>query len=262
MSVPSGNGQGGNPDPQELARKIAAQAVYERPLAKRFYTSVDLLDQAGGYGLVLDGKPVKTPLKRNLFMPTKTLADAVAGEWESQEEHINPATMLLTKLCNTALDRVGEDRQRIVDEIVDYANSDLLCYRAEGPVELVARQVERWDPVLDWASDALGARCSVTGGVVHQNQPDACLAAFRKFVDGFDDFAIAGFHNVMTLTGSAVLAAAAKEEFLPGDQIWALAHIDEDWQIEQWGEDAEEANRRQTRQEEFSAMLEFLSLLR
>ncbi|MEM8688115.1 MAG: ATP12 family protein [Pseudomonadota bacterium] len=257
MSVPSGNGT----DPQELARKIAAQAVYERPLAKRFYKNVELVEDVGGYSLALDGRPVKTPLKRPLTMPTKALADRVAGEWEAQEEHINPANMLLTKLCNTALDRVGEGRARIVDEIVDYANSDLLCYRAEGPVELVARQSKQWDPVIDWAAEALGARFSPTAGIVHQHQSEVCLGAFRLFVDGLDDFTVAGFHNVMTLTGSAILAAAAKAQHLPGDQIWSLAHLDEDWQIEQWGEDAEEQSRRKGRQEEFVAMLEFLSLL-
>ncbi len=258
MSSPSGNGT----DPQELARKIAAQAVYERPLAKRFYKEVALVEQAGGYGLTLDGRPVKTPLKQLLSMPTKALADGVAREWDAQNEHINPATMLLTKLCNTALDRVGEGRARIVDEIIDYANADLLCYRAEGPVELVARQSKRWDPVLAWAADTIGARFSPTAGIVHQSQSDECLSAFRGLVEGFDDFTIAGFHNVMTLTGSAVLAATAREEHLTGDEIWALAHLDEDWQIEQWGEDAEEQERRDGRQKEFEAMLEFLSLLK
>ncbi|MEM8647089.1 MAG: ATP12 family protein, partial [Pseudomonadota bacterium] len=180
----SGNGT----DPQELARKIAAQAVYNRPLAKRFYKKVELVEQANGYGLVLDGRPVKTPLKQALSMPTRSLADEVAEEWEAQEEHINPATMLLTKLCNTALDRVGEGRQRIVDEIVDYANADLLCYRAEGPVELVARQSKQWDPILHWAAEALGARFTPTAGIVHQSQSEDCLGAFRRFVVGLDDF--------------------------------------------------------------------------
>ncbi len=258
MSVPPGNGT----DPQELARKIAAQAVYERPLAKRFYKKVKLVEQAKGYGLELDGRPVKTPLKQALSMPTRPLADQVAKEWEAQEEHINPATMLLTKLCNTALDRVGEGSQRIVDEIVDYANAELLCYRAEGPVELVARQSKQWDPILDWATEGLGARFSPTAGIVHQSQSEDCLGAFRRFVDALDDFTIAGFHNVMTLTGSAILAAAAREEHLPGERIWALAHLDEDWQIEQWGEDEEERSRRKGRQQEFDAMLMFLSLLK
>ncbi len=261
MSSRSGNGQSHGPDPSELARKISAQAVYDRPLAKRFYKSVSLEPASGAYRLLLDGRTVKTPLKRALTMPTEALATEVMKEWERQEEHIDPGAMLLTKLCNTALDRVGEDRTRIVNEIVDYANADLLCYRAERPVELVARQSKNWDPVLDWAADHLGARFSVTAGIVHQTQSEACLSAFRQFVDGLDDFVVAGFHNAMTMTGSAVLAAAAQRRHLAGDEIWSLAHLDEDWQIEQWGADEEEAERRARRRKEFLAMLEYLALL-
>ena len=259
MNSASGNGRG--PDPAELARKIAKQAVYDRPLAKRFYKTVSLEELSEGFGLALDGRPVKTPLKKNLMMPSRNLAEAVAQEWERQAEHIDPASMLLTKLCNTALDRVGDDRARIVNEIIDYANADLLCYRAEAPVELVARQCELWDPVLDWAAAELGANFSVATGIVHQNQSDACLTTFRHHVETMSNFAMAGYHNAMTLTGSAILAAAGERRHLSVEEVWSLAHVDEDWQIEQWGPDEEEAERRSGRFDEFQGIMAFLMLL-
>ena len=255
------NSHGTGPDPAELARKISAQAVYDRPLAKRFYKEVSLQELPEGFGLALDDRPVKTPLKKTLMMPSRQLSEAVVQEWERQEEHIDPSTMMLTKLCNTALDRVGDDRGRIIDEIVGYANADLLCYRAEGPVELVARQCKLWDPVLDWAAETLSAQFTTTAGVIHQNQSHACLAAFRRFVEDLDNFAMAGYHNAMTITGSAVLAAAALRRHLSADDVWSLAHVDEDWQIEQWGPDEEEAERRAGRRIEFQGIVEFLMLL-
>ncbi len=261
MSSSSDKGHGQGPDPAELARKISAQAVYERPQAKRFYKVVTVERQEDGFCLHLDGRPVKTPLKKTLLMPTSALAEAVAEEWERQEEHIDPGSMLLTKLSNTALDRVGEDRDRIVDEIVDYANADLLCYRAQGPQELVIRQCKLWDPVLDWTAAELGASFLITEGVVHKNQSDECLDAFRRFAVGLSDHAIAGYHNAMTMTGSAVLAAAAMKGRLDGEEAWSLAHVDEDWQIEHWGADEEEAARRAGRREEFLGVLVYLSLL-
>lgn len=261
MSSTTQNGNGHGVDPAELARKISAQAVYDRPLAKRFYKSVGLEEQAEGFALTLDGRAVKTPLKNALVMPNQALAQAVAREWESQGEHIDPNSMMLTKLSNTALDRVGGERARIAVEIVEYANADLLCYRAERPVELVARQSKLWDPVLDWAAEDLGAKFSVTAGIVHQNQTEECLAAFRRFVEGLSDFAMASYHNNMTMTGSALLAAAVQRGHLPADDVWSLAHVDEDWQIEQWGSDEEEAERRRRRRTEFLDVLEFLSLL-
>lgn len=248
-------------DPNDLARKISKQAVYERPQAKRFYKEVVLEERPEGFGLALDGRPVKTPLKRPLMMPNSKLAQAVAQEWDDQQEHIDPNSMLLTKLCNTALDRVGQDRVRIVDEIVDYANADLLCYRAQGPVELVARQCKLWDPVLSWAADELGARFHVTEGVVHKEQDEGCLAAFRRFVEDQSNYAMAGYHNAMTMTGSAVLAAAALRGHLTPEEAWSLAHVDEDWQIERWGEDEEEAGRRAGRRIEFLGILDYLALL-
>lgn len=262
MSSSDENGGVQGPDPNELARKISAQAVYERPLAKRFYKTVALEEQTRGYGLALDGRPVRTPLKQRLMMPTMALAEAVAQEWDGQEEHIDPASMLLTKLCNTALDRVGEERGRIEDEIVGYANADLLCYRAQGPVELVARQCKLWDPVLDWAADALGAKFQITEGIVHIEQDEACLSAFRRFVEEQSHHAVAGYHNAMTMTGSAVLAAATLRGHLTPEAAWSLAHVDEDWQIERWGEDEEEAERRERRRLEFFGVVEYLALLK
>ncbi len=255
------SGKGDFLDPAELARKVSAQAVYERPKTKRFYKAVSLEEQQGGFALALDGRSVKTPLKQTLIIPNSSLAKAVAGEWEQQGEFLDPNSMMLTKLCNTAVDRVRNERGRIVDEIVDYANADLLCYRAERPAELVVRQCKLWDPVLDWAAQDLGAHFAVLAGVVHQDQSDECLAAVRRFVDGLSDFAVAGYHNIMTMTGSAVLATASARGHLQPDEVWALAHVDEDWQIEQWGKDEEEAERRAGRRAEFMEIQAFLKLV-
>ncbi len=261
MSSTPQNGNGHGVDPAELARKISAQAVYDRPLAKRFYKSVALDERADGFGLTLDGRAVKTPLKKALLMPNLALGQAVAREWENQGEFIDPNSMMLTKLSNTALDRVGDERARIIDEIIEYANADLLCYRAERPAELVSRQCKLWNPVLDWAARDLGAQFSITAGIVHQSQTEDCLSAFRSFVESMSNFSIAGYHNTMSMTGSALLAAAAQRGHLSADEIWSLAHVDEDWQIEQWGSDEEEAERRARRRDEFMNILEFLSLL-
>ena len=224
---------------------------------RRFYKDVTVTDDLG---IALDGRPVKTPMKAALVLPTRALADAVAAEWAEQGEEIKPATMYLTKLANTAIDRVTAYREAIESEVLDYANSDLVCYRTDRPPDLVARQVRGWDPIVDWARTALDAPFEVTDGIVHRPQPEAAIAAFAVAVQGLTDFELAAFYTIMTITGSALIAMMlARNATLP-ETAWLAAHVDEDYQIEHWGQDDEARDRRIGRHTEFMACCRFMEL--
>jgi chaperone required for assembly of F1-ATPase len=225
----------------------------------RFYKDVAVTEDLG---IALDGRAVKTPLKAPLRLPTRALAEAVAGEWAGQEAEIKPATMILTKLANTAIDRVAQGRARIEAEVLDYAGSDLVCYRADRPPDLVQRHVRHWDPVIDWARVALDAPFEVTVGVVHNPQPPAALAAHALALKDLSDFHLAAYHSIMTLTGSALIAMMLARRATVPEAAWLAAHVDEDYQIEQWGEDAEAVARRAARFAEFMACCRFMELAR
>jgi len=233
-----------------------------RPLPRRFYEQAGVSGDASPFAIILDGRPVKTPLKRELALPQRALAEAVAEEWQRQGEHIDPALMPLTRLANTALDRVAGNEPRIVAEIAEYAGSDLLCYRAEGPTSLIEREAWHWDPVLAWAGAHLAHPFIAVTGLVHQPQPEPTLEAVTRHLSRHDAFALTALHNMATLTGSALLTMAVEAGALHADAAWAAAHVDEDWQIEQWGEDAEATRRRQKRRAEFDAAVAFLALTR
>jgi len=226
---------------------------------KRFYKDVTVTDDLG---IALDGRVVKTPMKAPLLLPTRALADAVAAEWGAQGEEIKPATMTLTKLANTAIDRVGQHRVAIAQEVLDYANADLVCYRTDRPPDLVARQVKAWDPVVDWARTDLDAPFAVTDGVLHRPQPEAALAAFGVAVQALSDCELAAFHSIMTLTGSALIAMMLARRAILPEAAWACAHVDEDYQIAHWGQDAEAEARRAARHAEFMDCCRFLALAR
>lgn len=226
---------------------------------KRFYKDVTVTEDLG---IALDGRPVKTPMKAPLRLPTRALADAVAAEWAEQGAEIKPATMTLTKLANTAIDRVGEHRAAIAQEVLDYANSDLVCYRTDRPPQLVAYQATAWDPIVDWARTALDAPFEVTDGILHRPQPEAALAAFAAAVQPLSDFELAAFHSIMTLTGSALIAMMLARQATTPDAAWNAAHVDEDYQVEHWGEDAEAQARRAARHAEFMACCRFMGLAR
>lgn len=226
---------------------------------RRFYKTVAVTDDLS---IALDGRPVKTPVKARLQLPTKALAQAIAAEWDAQGEKIDPATMLFTKLANTAIDRVAPDRARIVAEVLDYANSDLVCYRAGHPPPLVERQAKVWDPVVDWARTVLDAPYEVTVGIVHKPQPEAAIAAYGSALSSLNAFELAGHYTVMTLTGSALIALMIARGALMLESAWAAAHVDEDYQIEQWGEDDEAKARRDIRHAEFESCCRFLTLSR
>jgi chaperone required for assembly of F1-ATPase len=196
-----------------------------------------------------------------LALPTRALAEAVAAEWEAQGERIDPATMPLTRLANSTIDGVIARQAEVRAEIVKYAGSDLLCYRAEGPEELIRRQAETWDPVLAWARAALGADFNVSQGVMPAAQPDAATEAVARALQPHGPFALAAIHVMTTLMGSALLALAHAHGHLSAEAAWVAAHVDEDWQISQWGEDAEAKARRDRRWAEMQAASRLLELL-
>ena len=228
--------------------------------ARRFYKVVAVAGSQAPFGVTLDDRPLRTPLKRPLDLPTPGLAQAVAAEWEGQAEKIDPHTMPITRLANTALDRVETDRGRIVGEIVDFAASDLVCYRAEKPQELVERQARSWQPVLDWARHTFAGEFVVTEGIVHVRQPDPALQAARAYFSRESPWRLTAIHNITTLTGSALIAAMACAGKMPASEAWTAAHVDEDWQIEHWGWDEEARHRRNHRRREFDNCLRFCEL--
>jgi chaperone required for assembly of F1-ATPase len=229
------------------------------PHRKRFYKSAAATPDNG---VALDGKPLRTPLKQALTLPTRALADAVANEWEAHGETIDPRNMILTKLANTAIDRVAVDRQRIIDEIVKFADTDQVSYRAEEPAALIARQAEHWNPVLDWAMAQLDAAFASTTGIVPRPQPDEALAAFARHVEKLDHWELTALHNLATMTGSALIAAMAIDGALEREAAWRAAFVDEDWEVEQWGEDEEASLRRAALRREFDACLDLARLSR
>ena len=224
---------------------------------RRFYKDVAV---TGELGIALDGRAVRTPMKAPLVLPTRPLAEAVAAEWDAQGDKIAPSTLLFTKLANTAIDRVGPDRARITGEVLDYANSDLVCYRADRPAELVKLHAEAWDPVVGWALTQLDAPFVVTEGILHAPQPAAALKAFETALGGLSDFEFAAYYSNMNITGSALIAMMLARGGIAPEQAWIAAHVDEDYQIAHWGQDEEAAGRRAGRYGEFMACCRFMAL--
>ena len=208
-------------------------------VARRFWQAAAVTGAAQGFGVVLDGRPVKTPAKAALVVPTRAMAEAIAAEWDAQEGRIDPTTMPVTRSANAAIDKVAALFHGVVDEIAGFGETDLLCYRAEAPPDLVALQAEGWDPLLDWSREVLGAGLRVTAGVIPVAQDATALARLRAEVARLDPFRLAALHDLVGLTGSLVLGLAVARGRLSGAQAWQLARIDDDWQIAQWGEDEE-----------------------
>jgi len=239
-----------------------AQIQMKKPLPKRFYKTVTVGELDDGFSIELDGKAIRTPARKRLVVGTKPLAELVVREWEAQAELIDPSTMPVTRLVNTAIDGVAADIQAVFDDIVRFSSSDLLCYRADGPEALVRRQKELWGPVLDWAENALGARFILIEGVMHHDQPRDAICAFSSALRRHDNATVlAALHTITTLTGSALLALAFAEGVVPAKKVWSVAHLDEDWTIEHWGSDQEAEERREKRFEDFQAAADvFLAL--
>jgi chaperone required for assembly of F1-ATPase len=241
-----------------------AQIQMKRPLPKRFYKDVSTDAADEGFRILLDGRPVRTPAKKLLTVPTQSIADRLKAEWDGQSEEIDPAKMPVTRLVNTAVDGVADNFDAVLEEIVRFAGTDMICYRADSPAGLVDRQRDGWDPVIRWAADAKGARFILVEGVIHQEQPAPASAAFAAALGAYrHPLALACLHTVTTLTGSALLALALAEGVIDADKAWSLAHVDEDWQIEHWGTDEEAFRRRELRRAEMdvaaSVLAEILS---
>jgi chaperone required for assembly of F1-ATPase len=211
-----------------------------------------VVEAANGFTITLDDKPVRTPSGRPLAVPSHQIADAIAAEWEAQQETIDPLTMPLTRFANSVIEGVVDRVEAVREDIAKYLRSDLLFYRAGYPEGLVARETKHWDPVLFWAADTLGAHFILAEGIMHVRQPESAVAAARAVLPD-DPWSIAALHVITTLTGSALLALALMRGVLDEDQVWMAAHVDEDWNSAQWGVDEEVAARRAARLVDFKA---------
>ena len=229
-----------------------------RPLPKKFYKLATVTDELG---IALDGRGVKTPMKAKMILPSRALADAIAAEWNAQEEFINPAAMPLTKLANTAIDRAGTERKFVAWQVVEFSGSDMVCYRADAPANLVALQSSAWDPVVAWATENLGAKFNMVSGVMHSAQSAETIAAVEAYVAKLSNFELTVAHNLTTLTGSALLGLMLTAKAISAEAGWTAAHIEEDFQIATWGQDDEANARRAFRRIDFDGSLQFLNLL-
>ena len=230
------------------------QAGLKKVLPKRFYKQATVIPGTeGGFVVALDGKPVRTPSRQELGVPYAELAGALAAEWDAQTENINPATMPLTRMINTAIDAVTAAQEEVFEDILRYAGSDLICYRAEAPDSLVAREGELWDPYLDWAAN-IGARLVLSEGIVHVEQPPEAIRAVAVLLRRYaTPLQLTALHTITSLTGSLILALALAEGQGEPSAIWDAAHVNEDFNIEHWGEDHEAATHRAKRRVDFEA---------
>ena len=244
-------------DPVAMARKDLKSS-----LPRRFWSRVEVKQQADGFGIALDDRLTKTPARKPLLVPSQALAEHLAQEWQAIADVIDPAQMPLTRLVNSALDGVSLQMQEVQADAARYAGSDLLCYRADMPDRLVALQQDQWGPLLAWAESEFGARLLVTQGLFFVEQPKPSLEAIRQAVDRFDHpLTLAALHTLTTLTGSVILALAVAHQRLTLAEVWALAHLDEDFQMEVWGQDEEALTRRAAKWREAEVAALVLSLL-
>jgi len=234
-------------NPMEAARRNARPA-----LRKRFYRQAHVGEANGRFVLLVDDRPVKTPARRALAAPTRPLAEKLAAEWNAQADVIDPARMPLTRLANTVVDAVAEATQPVAEEVAKYLTTDLLCYRADRPEGLVERQARAWDPILAWAREQFGARFVLAQGVMHVTQAAEVIAVMRAIIPS-EPWRLGAVSAITTLTGSALLALALNEAAFEAEAVWAAAHVDEDWQMEQWGRDEMALEQRAYRRAEFDA---------
>jgi chaperone required for assembly of F1-ATPase len=248
-------------DPTEAARRNMRPSV-----RKRFYQRAHVGEpEAGGFTVLLDGRPVKTPARRDLAAPTRALAEALAGEWDAQQDLIDPARMPLTRLANAIIDAVTSASAPVAAEVAKYLSTDLLFYRAGTPAGLVSSQARHWDPVLDWAREALGARFVLAEGVMHVAQPGEAITAARQAIPADPSnvkeiWRLGAVASITTLTGSALLALAVAHGALDAGAAWQAAHVDEDWQMQQWGRDTLALARRDYHFAEMQAAATVLGL--
>ncbi|WP_380874129.1 ATPase [Sphingomonas sp. DBB INV C78] len=228
---------------------------------KRFYKQVAAVPGPDGIAIHLDGRPVKTPARNALTLPTAALGDAVAAEWEAQGETIDPRSMPLTGLANAAIDQVGPDPAKFARDIAAYGETDLTCYRADEPEDLVARQTEKWDALLDWARGRYDVHFEIVTGIMHKPQSTATVARLAEAVAAQDAFTLTALSPLTTIGGSLVAALAVIEGAVAAEDAFATTHLDELWQAEQWGEDYLATEAREIRQRDFLAAARFVALL-
>jgi len=247
-------------DPDPVRR---AQIQMKAALPRRFYGAVSVAPTPdGGFAVHLDGKTLKTPAGAPVALPSAAAAELLAGEFAAQGEFLDPKTMPVMRLVNTAIDGVARESQAVIEDIMRFSASDLVCYRAASPERLVERQNEAWDPVIDWARQALGARFALAEGVIHVEQPREAIGAVGlHLARRGEPLRLAALHSMTSLTGSALLALAAEAGALSASEAWRAAHIDEDWNMEHWGEDAEAVQRRVFRKAEMMAAAALLRTL-
>ncbi len=229
---------------------------------KRFFDKAASLPLDSGYGVALDGRPVRTPAKAALVVPSRALADAIAGEWNAQGVKIDPRSMPLTGLANAAIDRIAPDPAGFARGLADYGESDLLAYRADYPADLVARQNALWNPIIDWAQDRFDIVVAVTSGIIHRPQPEATVQRLRAAVLAHPPFELAGLQPLVTISGSLLIALALVEGAISLDEAWNAGQLDELWQEEQWGVDELAVQSRADKRRDFDIGARFLELLR
>ncbi|WP_213684333.1 ATP12 family chaperone protein [Roseicyclus sp.] len=228
--------------------------------AKRFWSAVSVSEVDGGYGVMLDARRVMTPGKIPLTLPSRMMAHAIAAEWDAQEGEIAPLSMPVTRAANSAIERVTPQRAEVAAMLAAYAETDLICHRAAAPVALVAGQAAAWDPLLAWADAALAAPLIATVGVLPVDQPPTSLARLAAQVAALDAFKLTGLHDLVTISGSLIIALATTAGRLAPEQAWAISRIDEDWQIAQWGADEEAAAMAAHKRSDFLRAAQFWAM--
>ncbi|HEV2596511.1 MAG TPA: ATP12 family protein [Sphingomicrobium sp.] len=228
---------------------------------KRFWKTVAVQPEGGGWKIALDDRPIRTPARALLMVPTLALAEGIADEWRAVEDKVDPRSMPFTGLANAAIDRVSADCSAFAEALARYAEADLACYRADGPRELVARQEREWDRLLAWARRRYDVDFETTCGLMHVAQPPLTIEQLRHAVRAIDAFRLAGLSPLVTIGGSLLAALAVAEKAISVEEAWNAVSIDERWQLEQWGSDTEAEAALENRRREFVAAARFLDLL-
>jgi chaperone required for assembly of F1-ATPase len=228
---------------------------------RRFWEEARAVERDGAWGVELDGKPLRTPARHPLTVPTKSLAEAISAEWNGVEEKIDPGALPLTGLANAAVDRVAPDKEAFAQGLARYAQADLACYRAEGPSALVDRQAEHWDVLLGWGRRRFDVDFRTTSGIVHVDQPAATIDQLSHAVAALNPFSLAGLSPLVTISGSLLAALGVLEGALTPDQAWEAVTVEDRWQLEKWGGDAEAEAALDNRRRDFMAAARFLELL-
>ena len=231
-------------------------------IARRFYQEVNVIKLERGFAVELDGRLVKTPLGQPQILTSKDLAIAIAHEWASQEKIIVPETMPLTGYANSSIDRIEKNRESILKEILNFAETDLLCYRANEPIDLVSRQNSHWQPLLDWAADTMKIKLKVTTGILHIKQPLRAIDTLAKLLRGKNDMELAGIISLTTACGQIILALALAKGRIDIKEALVCTQLEQIYQNERWGVDEETRIRQVSLETEIATATKFLSLLR